>query len=275
MKKLLLLPLILLFQQNAYSQINVDSIVHEVMNSGKFIPIDTLDYFDADFIRYKSKNESEIIELYLDSNQKVSEHIGLSLVQRKLDSKGRVIYRIGCNRKGNYYFFDFSPIIILEYQGDSITRFYYNYKQELTHKTIIVTDAKGRETDYIKFDKKLNFKFRESTIYNDERGEKTVHFKDLNDQYLPLKNGVAVIYEREYSKTSDTLWLKAYYDKDMQLVDADHIGVKTITENKYFFSYILIHRSKDGSSTNFKEYYNSHDKLLILGSEAEYFFLGN
>ncbi|MCH2231875.1 MAG: hypothetical protein MK105_16185 [Crocinitomicaceae bacterium] len=221
MKKYLIFILILL-SSTIYSQVNIDSVMNELLFSGNFHKTDTIPYLTESFYRYRSLDETKSYDVYTDSLDKLNEYVGLSMVYREYDIEGRTTKRIGYNLKGNYYLWDYSPIIHTQYSNDTTTKDYYNYQYVLQERIITIMDSSGRVIETLRFDKNLELSSQITNVYDDSINQVLITSYDGNGKYRPDKLGVSIRLKKYNPNDPNTYLEEYFYDSKMRLIDGDH-----------------------------------------------------
>ncbi len=219
MRTTILLYLILI-ASTSEAQINLDSLRHQLETSNNWTKTKTVDYLMQNFQRFESKDNAEIYDLYIDSAGNLNEYIGLATVYKKYDQQKRITKIIGYNLKGNYSFWDFSPIQLTEYHNDTTIIDDYNSQYLLTGRKISVKDSKDRIIEEQHYDKSLKLYSRVVYDYFDLQNILLQKNYDGNGILKPNKKGVAI--KLQIFDNKKHIIEERFYDSQMNLIDANH-----------------------------------------------------
>ncbi|MDB5258700.1 MAG: hypothetical protein JWM14_3395 [Chitinophagaceae bacterium] len=233
--------------------------MNQILDSTRFNHTDTVIYFMENFIRYKSNNSLETYDLYVDSTGKFNELIGVAIVYKEYDDKGRELQRIGYGLDGKYYFWDYSAIIKTNYFGDSTIRDYYNRNNKLTDRIITVVDKQGRTICLLEYDHFLKLHAKTTHEYNTIRHEVVTKYWDNNNKLKPNFWGVCIHIEKFDPISPDSKTEEYFYNEKKKLVDGDHEGLSRNSGFRFKYSQIK-KRVKDAE--DFFLYYDSKGNLV-------------
>ncbi|MEO8770411.1 MAG: hypothetical protein ABI402_10015 [Ferruginibacter sp.] len=257
--KQLLIAFFLLLHSICYSQVNTDSLLNELRHSKKYRYDTAIDYLMKKFQRFKSIDGTECYDVCLNKRKKLREYIGLSIAYRQYDKEGRIIKIIGYNLKGAYSYWDFNPIELTTYSGDSTIEDYYNSKYILTGRKTIIKDRSGRITEILWYNENPTLYSRELNIFVDSVNEIVTKYYDGKGAFKPNEFGVSIHLEKFSPVYKEDKIEEYFYDSTMKLVDADHKEI--FREDQSTLKYSQIKKeAKDEYPGTF--YYNSKGELI-------------
>jgi hypothetical protein len=230
-----------------------------VLTSNNFHKTKTKIYLLENFQRFENSDSTKSYDVYLDSSSKIKEYIGLSMVYKEYDKEGRTTKRIGYNLKGDYFLWDFAPIIQTYYSYDSITNDYYNYLYKLHHRNTTIKDSLDREVESINFDKNLKFTSRSTKIYDDYLKQVIITNYDVDGNLKPNKFGVSIQLKKFNSQDFNSYSEEYFYDSNMKLIDADHKYLSSENESELKYSQI---KSKNQGAEYTTIYYNAKGRVI-------------
>jgi len=248
-------------------QVNVDSIKLYLLQSDNYYKVETTNITQG-FKRYSNKNDLESFDICIDSLNNLNEYINVSVIHKVFDSNGRLLKRIGYDRKGGYALYDFSPILIKSYQRDTIIEEYYNSKEEQTSKKTTILDSLKREIEVIWYKEGNMFESRTKYEYSDANNRLYIKYISENGNLNPNSYGVSILLKQFDSKNSENVIEEWFYDSKMKLVDADHNNL--IPENNSL-KYAHIKTVVEEGIT-YKYFYNSNGDLIC---ESDGLFISN
>ncbi|MCB9261776.1 MAG: hypothetical protein H6607_05315 [Flavobacteriales bacterium] len=250
MKRILFILFILTGFQ-CYSQINMDSLLNELLHSNQYQKIEPTKRLLEEFQRYESTDGQELYEVYFDSTGKLNEYLGLTVSYFLKDKKGRTIKRVGYNLKGEYYLWDLNPITEYKYLGDSTITDYFDSKSKLEYRNLTIVDSQGRIIEKSEFDNQLQLVIKIATFYNDKENEIIVKRIGRGDVLKPNKNGLSIQVKKTDSADSTFVIEEQFLDSNSELIDADHNDLGRGIELKY--SYL---KRKIQNGETIENYYN-------------------
>lgn len=222
MTKIYLLFLLFAIFPICWGQIDVDELLIKLHRDYEITG--KRDYLREKFTVFISKNKLDEYHVFLDSNGKVNEYIGLSIAHYAFDDMGRPTLIEGFNSKGERYYWDFPPITIFRYYEDTTILYLTKIRQKLTDEPL--------------FDSTYNV-FVETVKYTDEysKNDKThyvVYTQDSicilrfsvcsNGSICKSKNGVYFNYRELDPIDRKTILHERFYDTLFQLVEAPHLA---------------------------------------------------
>ncbi len=210
----------------------------------------------AYFQRFESRDKGEFYDVYLDSLGKLSSYLDLAIVHRMFNKQGRLMKTIGYGPDGTYSFWDFPPILEIDYRSDTTIETDYNYKYKFLSRKTTINDKWGRATEIIYEEAKDIYFDRTINIYNDSLNEVTIAHYDKSQKLKKDKNGVAFIY-RKFDLNGKDIIEQRFLDIHRKLVDATHEFDHTRTG--CIFSIVYRECKKGEWVTN---YYNSAGKNM-------------
>lgn len=243
----------------------MDSLMNELITSNNFYRTDTISYLMEPFYRYKSIDGSQSNDIYIDSIGELSDYIGLTMVHKEYDPYERVTKRIGYNLKGNYYLWDYSPIVHWQYATDTIIKDNYNFQYVLEERIETIKDSNDREIETLKFDKDLRLSSRITKTFNDSLNEVLIKRYDSNGNYMPDKLGMSISLKR-FDPDNQTSFVEEYfYDSKMKLIDGDHNNLAS--RDGLELNYSQIKKKEEGDWVTI--YYNSEGEIVCEAAFGE------
>ncbi|TNE81478.1 MAG: hypothetical protein EP332_03555 [Bacteroidetes bacterium] len=222
MRTLLLLCFFFSLANQSFAQAKLDSILQVLEHSGEFRKTKKINYLMDSFQRYERINEQDFYDVYFDSTGKLAGYCGQAIMHRKYDSLQRAIlitgYRID---DGSYYFYDFDPVMEVEYRSDTTVRSYYGQHYEFRRKEIQIKDSLKRLIESYTLNQSLQVEYRQLIRYTDS--SYTTYLVDSTGAYTPNEHGVSIIQVVfDTSSVNQHSSITTYLDSHFQLVDALH-----------------------------------------------------
>ncbi|MFT3911933.1 MAG: hypothetical protein QM737_21085 [Ferruginibacter sp.] len=257
--KTLFIPLFILSNLATHAQLNTDSLIHELLYSGKFKHIGPVDYLMKPFQQFKTADGLERYDVCINPGNKLKEYIGLSIVYRQYDAAGRKTKIIGYNKKGEYDYWDFSPITTYTYVKDTTITEEYNHNYILTGRKSEVKDKQERIIETLYYDKDLHLYSRVVKKYNDQLHELLIKYYDGHGNNSPDDFGAAFIIQK-FDPTDKESTVEEYFlNEGMKPVDADHR--RLVTNGFMFLNYSHIKKQIENGEPH-EYYYNSKEELV-------------
>ena len=239
------------------AQFNIDSMKSYMETSSLWHKTEKIKYLTEFFQRYERYDSSEKVDLYLDSLGKINEYIGLTAIYKQYDNAHRIKKRIGYNLDGSYGFWDYSPIVIYDYNNDTTITIYYNYKFDLSDVNIKIIDTKKRLLEDINYNHDFTYYEDTKYIYNDIEHSRLIKVYNLNGKLTNDKYGVAIKYQQIDSTDSEFIIEERFYNKRMKLVNANH---SNLTNHGFSCDYAILKRAiKNGEK--WTSYYDEKNRL--------------
>jgi hypothetical protein len=219
--KSIIIFLFFILSNGIYAQKNMDSLFKSIKQScKKYKPIKTT-WQSSPFYLFISDDSLERYYICLDEKQNLTSHIGLSILIQKFDNQDRLIKLFGLNNEGVYYYWDYSPIVEIEYKKDTTIESLYDYNYCLKHKKVKIVDSKNRIKEEINQGIKIEDFSREVFDYKDSTFELNIIKFDQNGNVKLIENDVARIYQKFSSKNKEVIE-QHYYDKNGKLKNSYH-----------------------------------------------------
>jgi hypothetical protein len=217
--KILIVIILTLWNLNIYSQLNMDSILIEI-NSKNFLKTGHKKYLSVEFQRFENTKGNEIFDVYFDSTGKIGEYIGVSLINRAFDDEGRLINQYGYDRNGNYFLWDFDPIITYNYKNNTTIKNAFNSKNELTYRSISITDSLDRVINYFEFNQYLEQLVNCETTYLDSSN--LVRIKNYSAEGLLIDYRNKPSVKEIQMDSNNNLAEIRFYDSNLKQFDGQH-----------------------------------------------------
>lgn len=260
--KSLLIILLLLLSKKTFAQKNIDSFVKNIKLSCKKYKSQKTTWQGSPFNLFVSDDSLFRYYISLDENQNLSSHIGLSLLVQKFDKQNRLTNLYGLSKEGNYYYWDFSPIVEKKYNGDTTSESFFDSKEVLKSTNTKIVDKKGRIVCDISESFNPRFFIKTKYIYTDKKNEVYISKYDSLDKIIIDKNGVAYIKKESTDTTEIYIVTQTYLDITNNLVEANHkIDFKDI---KFSFSKFI--KEVYYSSGAHYEFYNKKNEVVFSGT---------
>jgi hypothetical protein len=258
MKKPIIILFSVLCHLSSIAQLNIDSLRSCVENSDQWIKTEIVKYeIFTPFQRFMKIDSTETYDLHYDSSGKLSEYIGVAVINKKYDYQGRLIKIIGYSIVGSYYLWDFSPIEIHKYYGDTTEITHYSNRYEISRRFVTIKDSIDRIIEHLWLDENLQLIVRTSYSFNDSLNEVYITtYNSLNEIQLN-KQGVGVKWQKFNPSKREEVIEERYYDDKMILVDANHELYKT---TDYDCRYAIVKRKYLENDVR-SSYYSSKGEL--------------
>lgn len=235
--------------------INMDSIKLLLTRSNKFRKVsDSIPYMDEHFSRYINLDSSVRIDVNFNENYEYCEYIELAMVYRKYDKNNKLLARIGYNKNGRLYLWDFDPVEIYHYWFKNAKCYSFNHKKELLYSNITRYDSLERIISKEYFDNENKPSSMTTYEYNDLTNEEIKKEYDGNNN-LSSKYDCAIIFKK-YNVDRSLVIEEQYFDENNQLYDGTHNQLFTSNDK-----FSIIRRSNLENGTRV-QYFNSNGDIV-------------
>jgi len=252
--KIKILLFFVLFASVAQAQINMDSLKQYLEMSNRWKNTKSVDYLMQPFQRFEIEDKTETYDLFIDSLGNLNELFGVTAVYRKFDQQKRLTKLIGYKLNGNYFYWDYSPIILNEYRQDTTIVDYYDTNFMLTERNITIHDAKERIVEKLVYDSSLKLSSRRVNDYFDRQNMLFLKSYDGNGKLKLDKKGLAV--KLQIFDDKNRIIEERFYDSQMNLIEADH-GFEEISACEFSILKRVFSKKEEHVY-----YYNSKNELV-------------
>jgi len=241
-----------------FAQTNIDSLFVEIKESCIFVkPLKTKWQFDS-FTLYRTKDSSELYYVSQDENGNLTSKIGLCILFQKFDKTNRLSKTIGYSNKGEYYYWDYSPITEEVYNGDTTIEKFYNSDYKLTDILTKINDENGKLKEEISQSFKTSYFLKTTYNYSDKSGEVLISKFDSTNKLIIDNNGVAHIIVKKTNPTEIVEITQTYIDSNFNQVEAMH----NVNNNSIKFKFSKFIKVTYFSSGTSYEFYNKKNELV-------------
>ena len=218
MTKYVTIYILLLLGLNSKGQISIDSLLMRIKY--EYYQTGTTDYLGSKFTKFETPDATNRYDIYLDSNNQLKEHIGLSIVHYTYDSQQRIILIEGFNSKGFRSFWDFPEIQKFRYVNDTVVAEMNRIRDEICDCVFpeILSNVKIVE----EINSTRSFNVLRYTIYSKDSLMKLTFAKTSDGKFYSSSNKVSFVYREFDSITAHLIIHERHYDAKLKLVMGKH-----------------------------------------------------
>lgn len=210
--------ILLILSFNGNTQISIDSLLLKI--SSHYSKTGIRKYLGETFTIFETENKKDRYDLFLDSNNKLQENIGLSVVHYSYDELNRIILIEGFNKSGKRSYWDFPEVQVFRYVSDTIVSDFNKIRNEIcncknqdTLSDMVIIKEINSDTIYNKI--RISIFSKDSTM-------KLTYSICSNGKICNRSENASYIFRQFDKKVRYLIVHERYYDRKLRLVNGRH-----------------------------------------------------